>query len=110
MKMRKCEKQSVQPILPEDFFESPCMLLGDKKINFICTRCRVACDTSLCEDIDEVNYHQMATHKIFTEENSIKNGVTCRTFNYLFGLDTSNLKIRKCLNLSSKKRAYSGLR
>ena len=52
------------------------------------------CYTSMCEDIDEVNFHQMATHKIYAEDNSIKDGVTCRTFNYLFSLDTSNGSIK----------------
>ena len=31
--MRKCEKRSIHPILPEDFVEAPCMMLGKKKVN-----------------------------------------------------------------------------
>ena len=30
--MRKCEKRSIHPILPEDFVEAPCMMLGEKKV------------------------------------------------------------------------------
>ena len=31
--MRKCDKRSIHPILPEDFVEAPCMMLGKKKVN-----------------------------------------------------------------------------
>ena len=58
----------------------------------------------MCEDIDEVNFHNMSTHKKYTEENTIKEGVTSRTFNYHFSLDTSNRKIRKFLKLSTDKK------
>ena len=30
----------------------------------------------MCEDIDEMNFHNMSTHKKYTEENTIKEGVT----------------------------------
>ena len=69
--MRKCEKRSIHPILPEDFVEAPCMMLGKKKVNFICTRCRLQSNSSMCEDIDEMNFHIMTTHKKYIAENSI---------------------------------------
>ena len=50
--MRKCEKRSIHPILPEDFVEAPCMMLGKKKVNYVCTRCRLPCNSSMCKDID----------------------------------------------------------
>ena len=72
--------------------EAPCMMLGKKKVNYVCTRCRLQSNSSMCEDIDEMNFHNMSTHKKYTEENTIKEGVTSRTFNYHFSLDTSNRK------------------
>ena len=79
------------------------MMLGDKKVNYICTRCRLQSNSSMCEDIDEMNFHNMSTHKKYTEENTIKDGVTSRTFNYHFSLDTSNRNIRNFLKLGTDK-------
>ena len=61
--MRKCEKRRRNVILPEEFTEAPCMMVGEKKVNYICVHCRMACDTSLCEDIDEVHFQNMSTNR-----------------------------------------------
>ena len=45
--MRKCEKRSIHQILPEDFVEAPCMMLGNKQVNYICTRCRLQSNSSM---------------------------------------------------------------
>ena len=64
----------------------------------------------MCEDIDEMNFHIMNTHKKYIAENSIREGVTSRTLNYQFSLDTSNRNIRNFLKLGTDEtqiRKYS---